>query len=183
MIKKMITLLLVVACVASVSCKNPATGDPKQTLTSFFEAMQKKDMAAARKLATADSKAILDMWEQQMNSTLSESEKYDKSKVEIGEAKIDGNNATVAVKDKNSGESVNFPLQKEDGDWKVSFNMGSLMRMGAEKMQEKGINLSDSLGNVMEQLKGINLDSLQKEMKKGGKEWDSAIKILEGLKQ
>ena len=183
MIKKMIMLLLIVACVAQISCKNTTSGDPKQTLTSFFEAMQKKDMAAARKLATADSKAILDMWEKQMNTTMSESEKYDKSKVEIGEAKIDGNNATVAVKEKTSGESVNFPLQKEDGDWKVSFNMGSLMRMGVEKMQEKGINLSDSLGNVMEQLKGINLDSLQKEMKKGGKDWDSAMKILEGLKQ
>ena len=183
MIKKMITFLLVLACVANVGCKNQATGDPKQTLTSFFEAMEKKDMAAARILATADSKDVLDMWEKQMTVDLSESGKYDKNKVEIGEAKIDGNNATVAVKEKTSGESVNFPMQKEDGAWKVSFNMGSLMRMGVEKMQEKGINLSDSLGNVMEQLKGINLDSLQKEMKKGGKDLDSAIKILEGLKQ
>ncbi len=181
MIKKIATLVLLVCCIAQIACNNTSSGDPKQTLTSFFDAMQRKDMDAARKLATADSKAILDMWEQQMTVDLTESEKYDKNKVEMGEAKIDGNNATVAVKEKTSGESVNFPLQKENGVWKVSFNMGSLMRMGVEKMQEKGINLTDSLGSAMEQLKGINLDSLQKEFKKGGKDFDSAIKILEGL--
>ncbi len=183
MIRKMMTVLLVVAGVAMIGCNNQAAGDPKQTLTSFFDAMEKKDMATARKLATTDSKDFLNMWEKQMTIDLKESGKYDKNKIEIGEAKIDGNNATVAVKEKTSGETVNFPLQKEDGAWKVSFNIGSVMRMGVEKMQEKGINLSDSLGNVMEQLKGINLDSLQKEMKKGGKDIDSAIKILEGLKQ
>ncbi len=183
MIKKMITLLLVVACVANVSCKDSAAGDPRQTLTAFFEAMEKKDMPAARKLATDDSKALLDMWEKQMNANTAESGKYDKSKVEVGEAKIDGVNATVAVKEKTSGESVNFPLQKVGGAWKVSFNIASLMRMGVEKMQEKGINLKDSLGSAMEKLKGINLDSLQKELKKGGVELDSAFKHLEELKQ
>lgn len=175
-------LLLVVSCVAYVSCSGPASGDPKKTLTAFFEAMEKKDVAAARKLATDDSKPLLDMWEKQINMNMPEANKYDRSKVEIGEAKINGNNATVAVKEKTSGESVNFPLQKVGSDWKVSFSMAALMRMGVEKMQEKGINLTDSLGSVMDKLKGINLDSLQQELKKGHKDFDSAAKILEGLK-
>lgn len=183
MIRKMIVLLLIVTSLANSSCNNSSTGDPKQTLTAFFEAIEKKDMATARSLATADSKSMLDMWEKQMNTNLAESGKYDKQNIEMGDATIDGTNATVQVKEKTSGESVNFPLQKEGSDWKVSFSMGSIMKMGMDKMNEKGINLNDSLGNVMEKLKGINLDSLQKEMKKSGKDWDSAAKILEGLGQ
>ncbi len=183
MIKKITMLLLVASCLAYLSCSSPASGNPEKTLTAFFEAMEKKDVAAARKLATDDSKQLLDMWETQMKNNMPESNKYDRSKVEIGETKIDGNNATVAVKEKTSGESVNFPLQKVGGDWKVSFSMASLMKMGMEKMQEKGINLTDSLGSAMDKLKDINLDSLQKSMKINSKDMDSAMKLLEGLKQ
>lgn len=180
---KKILMLLAVVCLVQVGCKSPSSGDPTKTLTAFFEAMEKKDIATARKLATADSKATLDLWEKNMNQPMADNGKYDRARVEIGDAKIDGDNATVAVKEKSSGESVNFPLQKEGGDWKVSMSMSSLMKMGMEKMQEKGINLSDSLGSVMEKLKGINLDSLQKEMKLEGKDIDSAFKMLEDLKQ
>ncbi len=184
--KKILSVLLIIAALISSACNNSNEnkgGDPKKVLTDFFDAMAKKDMVTAKKLSTAESKSILDMWEMKMTTNNGEIEKYDKSKVEISEAKISGDNATVTVKDKASGESVNFPLQKEGGSWKVAFTLGSLMRMGIDKMNEKGINLSDSLKNVMNDLKGINLDSLQKSLKVDDKTWDSAAKILEGLKK
>ncbi|MBC7867061.1 MAG: DUF4878 domain-containing protein [Gloeobacteraceae cyanobacterium ES-bin-316] len=182
MTNKIVFFLLCIAAIAYTGCTNNSAGDPKIVLTDFFEAMAKKDMAKARSLATADSKSTLDMWEQKMNLDASAIDKYDKTKVEMGEAKISGDNATVPIKEKTSGETVNFPLQKEGGGWKVSFSMTSLMQMGIEKMNEKGINLTDSLSNVMDKLKNINIDSLQREMQKAGKDLDSAAKILEGLK-
>ena len=45
-------------------------------------------------------------------------EQFDKAKMEIGEAKIDGDKATVNVKETKNGESVNFVLKKEDDEYK-----------------------------------------------------------------
>ena len=67
-------------------------------------------------------------------------EQFDKSKMEIGEAKIDGDKATVNVKETKNGESVNFVLKKEEGSWKVAMDMNTMMGMGAEKMKEKGMD-------------------------------------------
>ena len=102
--------------------------------------------------------------------------------MEFGEVKIDGDKATVPVKEKESGESLNYILKKEDGSWKVAFDKASMMSMGMEKMNEKGINVADSMGNIMEKLKDVNLDSLQKGLKEGSKAMDSASKMLEQLK-
>ncbi|RYF85136.1 MAG: DUF4878 domain-containing protein [Chitinophagaceae bacterium] len=176
-------IAILVASVAYIGCKSSASGDPVETLNAFFDAMQKKDIATARKLATADSKATLDLWEKNIHNVSVDNAQYDRSKVEIGAAKIDGDHATVEVKEKSTGEAVNFPLKKEAGDWKVSMSMNALMKMGMDKMQEKGINITDSLGSVMDKLKEVNLDSLQKTLKIDRRDVDSAIKILEQMRQ
>ena len=77
-------------------------GDPKATLSAFFDAMSKKDIAAARKLSTEDSKSMLDLMEKGLTTQQdnAETDKYDKSKMEIGEPKIEGDKATIAVKEK-----------------------------------------------------------------------------------
>jgi hypothetical protein len=41
--------------------------------------------------------------------------------------------ATVPVKEKESGESINFTLKKEDGSWKVAFDESTLMGMAQQK--------------------------------------------------
>lgn len=187
-------LFMAVAIVAGtiffVGCGG-SVGDPKATLTAFFDALSKKDIEGARKLATADSKQMLDMMEMgmKMDKGNTESEKYDKSRMEIGEAKIDGDKATVAVKDKKEGESVNFTLKKESGAWKVAFDKSSIMQMATDKMAEKGMN-SDSLQQAMDQIKNINIDSVKEALDKGkealdkGKEaLDSASKVLESIKK
>ena len=84
--------------------------------------------------------------------------------------KIEGDKATVAVKDKTSGESTNFILKKESGNWKVAFDKASLMQMGTDKMKEKGMNsndMIDSAQNGLEKLKEMNPDSLANKMKEG----------------
>ena len=160
---------------------NSGGGDPKSVLSNFMEALSKKDMEAARKLATADSKSMLDMMEMAMKTDSSETAKYDLKNMEIGEAKIDGDKATVPVKEKVSGETLNYALKKEEGSWKVAFDKASIMNMATEKMKGDGINIGDSINNVIDDMKKIDTDSLAEQMKEGAKAMDSAGKMLEEL--
>ncbi len=170
-------MLLAVAVTTTllfVGCKNAGSGDPKTVLMAFFEALSKKDFTAAKKLATKDSEGMFSMMEMGMSMAkdkdTKEMDKFDKTKMEFGEAVINGDKATVPVKDKSSGESTNFILKKEDGKWKVAFDKASLMQMGTDKMNEKGLNstdVMDSVGNAMDKLKNMDTDSLANQMKQG----------------
>lgn len=156
-------------------------GDPKAVLAQFFNALEKKDVAAARKLATSDSKSMLDMMEMGMKTDTKESEKYKAANMEMGEPKIEGDKATVSVKDKESGETMNYVLKKESGAWKVAFDKATIMSMATEKMGEKGLNIGDSIQNAIDEIKKVNTDSLADAMKEGAKALDSAGKVLEEL--
>jgi len=177
-------LLAVFSCFAIMlySC-NSGGGDPKAVLGQFFSALEKKDLAAARKLATADSKSMLDMMEMGMKTDDKEADKYKAANMEIGDAKVEGDKATVPVKDKESNEAMNYVLKKEDGNWKVAFDKATIMNMATEKMGEKGINLTDSIGKAMDEVKKLDTDSLAEAVKEGVKALDSAGKLLEDLKK
>ena len=179
--KKILFALIVLSAIIFTGCKS--SGDPKAVLGQFFDALSKKDMVAARKLATTDSKSMLDLMERGMKTDTKETEKYSKDKMEFGEAKIEGDKATVPVKDKASGETMNYTLKKEGGAWKVAFDKTSIMSMGMEKMKDEGINVGDSVQNALDELKNVDMDSLQKGMQDGVKTLDSAAKLLEGLKK
>ncbi|MFZ1786204.1 MAG: hypothetical protein WAU23_13445 [Ferruginibacter sp.] len=184
-------LLIAVLAFSSISicvssCNDAGAGNPKAVLTSFFDAMAKKDIATARTLATKDSKSMFDLMEMGMkmkDNTMEDKtdEKFDKAKMEISEAKIDGDKATVSVKEIKSGEAINFILKKEDGAWKVAMDMGSLMNMGAEKMSEKGMNEMDTekMKDAMEKFKNMSADSLKMMMDKGMSMMDSMKTALD----
>jgi hypothetical protein len=177
--KKLLVVLFAFSALYISSCKSGG-GDPKAVLTGFFDAMAKKDIPAARKLATADSKGMFDLMEMGMkmkdNTTEDKtSEQFDKTKIEMGEAKIEGDRATVNVKEKKSGEAVDFVLKKEGGEWKVAMDMATMMSMGAEKMKEKGMN-DEQMGDLnekMDKFKNMSADSLKMMMDKGMKALDS----------
>jgi len=176
-------LLAAFAGVALMMTSCNKGGDPKGVLGQFFTALEKKDLATARKLATTDSKSMLDMMEMGMKTDSKETDKYKAANMEIGDAKVDGDKATVPVKDKESGETMNYVLKKEDGAWKVAFDKATIMSMATEKMGEKGININDSLQNAMDKVENMNNDSLANAVKEGVKALDSAGKVLEELKK
>ncbi len=180
--KKLLFAAAIIAVAFLSSCAG-AAGDPKAVLGNFFEALSKKDMATARKLATDDSKAMLDLMEMGMKTKSDETEKFSKANLEFGEPKIDGDKAIVPVKEKSSNETVNYILKKEKGSWKVAFDKASIMSMGQEKLNEKGINITDSIGNMMEEINKVNIDSLKDGLQKGAEAMDSAAKLLEKMKQ
>lgn len=180
--KKVLLFTIMVAVVMITGCKNN-DGNPKAVLGQFFDALAKNDMVTARKLSTADSKSMLDLMEMGMKTETKDTAKYDKTKMEFGEAMISGDKATVPVKERTSGQTMNYTLKKESGAWKVAFDKTSIMDMGMDKMKDEGVNISDSMGNVMEELKNVDMDSLQKSMKEGSKSLDSAAKLLKRLKK
>lgn len=174
--KRILSAALIAVPFLFFSCKqNSSGGDPKAVLSQFFDALKKKDIAAAKKLATEDSKQLLDLMESGMKSVRdsADDEKFDKTKVEFGEPKIDGDRATIAVKEPKSNESMNFTLKKEKGDWKVAFDKATMMGNAMEKLNEKGINVSDSVNKAMKELEGVNMDSLKEQVGTGMKMMDS----------
>lgn len=176
--KKLLLGAVVLSALVIASCKNSGGGDPKSVLTSFFDALTKKDIAAARKLATPESKSMLDMMEMgmKMGGDKKEDDKYNKDKVEFGEPKIEGDKATIAVKDKGTSESTTFTLKKVSGEWKVAFDKESMMNMGMEKAKEKGMDNDSTINAGMEKIKNMNMDSLKDKV-------DESMKKLEELKK
>lgn len=186
---KHLFLLGITAFVIVVSgCHSGGGENPKEVLSQFFKALSKKDVDQAKKYATKDSDGMLDMMAMGMKmSGDMQNDHADKmfemmQNVEMGDAVINGNEATITVKDKKSGESTDFLLKKEDGNWKVAFDMSTLTEMGNKKLKEHGMeNMNmDSMKNQMNQaMDSINstmpalkdkMDSVKKMMDKMGKD-------------
>jgi len=175
--KLLFAAAIISSAVFFASCKSGG-GDPKTTLIAFFDALSKKDIEGARKLATAESKSMLDMMDMamKMSKDTKETEKYDKTKMEFGEPKIEGDKATIAVKEKASGESTNFTLKKEGGAWKVAFDKTSMMQMGMDKVNEKG-----GMDSITNALNDVNTDSIGKALEEGAKAIDSVGKAIQDM--
>ncbi len=176
--KKIFILAFTVFAVIISGCQTGEGGNPDTVLTNFFNALSKKDIPTAKKYATQDSDGMLSMMEMGMKmSGNMQNDHTDKmfemlQNAELGTPVIKGDEATIKVTDKKSGESTNFLLKKESGDWKVAFDMTTLSEMGRQKMEEHGMDLNnmnrDSLNAAMPDLKE-KMDSIKKLM-------DSAMK-------
>lgn len=171
-----VTALIITGCKG----KDGVADNPKAVLVAFFERMAKKDLEGAAKLATKDSKSTMDMMKKAMDMAekMKGTEKTEEDPAEdfknmvVGDAKIDGSNATVSVTNKKKNETVDFPLKKEDGSWKVDFSMGTLMKMGMDKAKEDGTEINPE---DIDKMKDFNMDSL----KKGFETIDSALKSMD----
>lgn len=192
--KKMIQSLLMItaAAVMLAACKGGGVNgsDPKAVLKEFFDRMAKKDIDGAAKLATKDSKSTMDMMKKgmEMAEKMGKDEKKEEDMsedfkdVEIGEAKITGETATVPFTNKKKGQSFEFPLKKEDGSWKVDFSMSTLMKMGMDAAGKEG-----GLDGMNESGEDVKVDS--EDVKKSMESLDSLMKdpkmkeAMESLKQ
>ena len=187
--KKIFLPALTASILIFAGCKSGG-GDPKVALMNFFDALTKKDFAAVKKYTTKDSEGMISLMQmgmQNMEDKSNEMINYKKENIELGTAVIDGDRATVPVKDKKSGETTDFTLKKESGDWKVAFDKSSLMEMAQKKMKEHGMGkmpdgINDSLENVHKRLMQA-ADSVSPEaMQNAQKMIDSANKILNDAK-
>ena len=171
-------------------CQSGSAGNPKEVLTNFFNALSKKDVTEAKKYATKDSDGMLSMMGMGMNSSNAQDEHSEKmlemmQNVEMSNPVINGDNATITVTDKKSGENTDFVLKKEDGKWKVAFDMATLMNMASQKMKERGMGNMDSLkegmNQAMDSMNAANPD-MQKKMDEAKKMMDSAKNMMNKMK-
>ena len=111
-----------------------------------------------------------------MSNDTKETEKYDKNNMEFGDVKIDGDKATVPVKEKKAAKTLNYSLKKVNGEWKVAFDKSSVMSMGMEKLNEKGVDAGAEVNKAMDELKDVNADSLKAGLEEATKALDSMSK-------
>ena len=141
-----------------VGCKSG--NDPRNVLMNFMDALAKKDITGAKKFATKESESMLGFVEMglKMAPDSAETKKYDKENLEYGDSKIEGDKATVPVKNKKTGETTNYILKKEGTDWKVAFDKATLSQQAGNKV--KG-NLSggDSTSNIMNDMNKMGSDT------------------------
>lgn len=191
--KKIMHSFLVVTALAiiMVSCGSKASSsDPKVVLKEFFSRLAKKDVDGAAELATKDSKATMDIMKKgiDMAEKMEKENPQDKPEkdptedfknVEFGDAKINGETATVPVKNKKDNEESEFTLRKEDGAWKVDFSMATLRKMdksgsadGLDAMDESGEDVSPEelekarmmMDSMMKNVDTQKLEELKKAM-------------------
>lgn len=146
--KNIIALAVLICTLFVTGCNSDiGGGNPEVVLAKFFDAMANKDIKEAKKYVTKDSEGMLSMIEMGMNMSAAnndfQAEQFMKDNMEIGEADVQDDKAYVPVMDKKSGESVKFILKKESGDWKVAFDMATLMEMAGSKMKEMGMDNED----------------------------------------
>jgi hypothetical protein len=150
------------------SCGGGVGSDPKAVVIEFGKRMAKKDFEGAAKLTSEASKPMMDMMIEQAKKEKTSDEKdpmEEFDKAEFGEAKIDGDKATVPVKMKDEKNTVNFPLIKEKGAWKVHLTMESMMEMA--KDQNPGeFNMPDT-EKGMDALKNMDPEKMKKAMEMG----------------
>lgn len=187
--KKIILILITTSVVILSGCKSGG-GDPKTVLDHFFKAISNKNIDEAKKYVTNDSQGMLGMMQMAMgNVPDSAKEMFKKENIEMGDAVINGDRATIPVKDKKSGEETDFVLKKESGDWKVAFDKSTLMEMAQKKMKEHGMNGMGGMDNGNHE--NMNMDSLQNHLKNlspeerehAQKMMDSASKMLNEMQK
>jgi hypothetical protein len=169
---KLIASITAIAVFAVACGGSMSSASPKEVLGAFFERLAKKDIDGAAKLATKDSKPTLDIMkkglemEEKKDGTKDDKQAEEEMKnMELGEAKIEGDIASVPVKNKKKGTEFNFPMKKEDGAWKVNFTMAALKGMAGEKDSEAGMDGEHHNMDAADMQKGMEMaDSIMKNM-------------------
>jgi flagellar hook-associated protein FlgK len=138
----MCAAIALVLAVLACSLLNRST--PTATFKAFFEASKKKDAAGMKKTL---SKGTLDMFDklakEQNKSTddmLKEVDKDDKSEKmpETRNEKINGDTATLEVKNDKTGKWDTLPFVKENGEWKIALDkfLEDLLKGLSDKLKE-----------------------------------------------
>ncbi len=179
--KKIIAFLAL--AIVLYSCKSGSAGSPTATVKSFIEAAKSGNLEEVKKCISKSDVSMLEIGQsflakvnpdqaQQMKDKMAEKfrEGTKDAKIDIGDEKIDGTNATVNVSFVHDGQTREqpFSLVKEDGQWKISLISTGMNSSGiSQEEKDKAMQFmnSDSLGGViskgMEEFNKLDKDSLK----------------------
>ena len=178
--KRTIAALLMIGFMIINGC-NSETQKPEMVVDAFFDALSKQDFETAKAFATEKSESVLDMISLAANFQIEkmDSSMFDKSRLQFGTPKIEGDSAIVEVSIKNSSEFIPLKLKKENGDWKVAFDAETLMKIGLDKIKSEGRKNGKQLDKELESIQNLPLDSLKDEMQNSLQKLDSVQKTLD----
>lgn len=124
-------LLMGVVAFAAITaaCQKGGGASPTATFTAYYEASKNKDVEGVKRTF---SKATLELFErqaQEQKKTVDEMFKMgmDQKPItgnlpEMRNEKINGDNATLEIKDEKSGRWDTLTFVKEDGQWKIALD-------------------------------------------------------------
>lgn len=170
--KKITILFTVFMGLLLASCGGGKVENTPEAVTKAFLAkIQKGDFSGAKKYATKESATALDGMESMMDmaksmgggSKNSEMDKMKNSKMEVGTATINGDEATIPVTTDGKAKTMN--LKKEDGAWKVAFSKGSMGKDGMNEGLDKGSKTIDNIENMGDTLKE-SMEKLKESLEK-----------------
>ncbi len=103
-------------------------GSPTEVLKAFTEATKTKDAEAIKKTLSKNTMKVAEETAKKQNisvdAMLTKVENLEgKQLPEIRNEKIEGDNATVEVKNSATGEYDVMPFVKEDGSWKIALDV------------------------------------------------------------
>ncbi len=156
-----LTTLWFIGCGGAAN--TPQIASPTDVLKSYIDASDRKDLAAVKQTF---SKGTIKMYEdaaQKRQISVDEVVKDQfelassaelKSKLESGKETIEGDTATVEVKDNSTGNLERIPFVKEDGAWKVALDkfIEDLMNKMREEMNMPATNVSKPDGGNLPNL-------------------------------
>jgi hypothetical protein len=98
---------------------------PTETLKALNAAGKKKDTAAVKGYFSQASLALFEEEARAQNKTVDEflSEREYEELPEIQNEKIEGDRATIEIKDPKTGAVERIPLIKENNQWKIAFDL------------------------------------------------------------
>jgi uncharacterized membrane protein YvbJ len=102
------------------------TASPTETLKTFLEASRKKDVETVKKTLSRATLETAEKSAREHNTTVDALLEKDDVQIsdelpEIRNEKIEGDTATVEIKDAANGYET-LPFVKEDGKWKIAFD-------------------------------------------------------------
>jgi hypothetical protein len=142
--------------IASLACSRLGGSSPTNTLKAFYEGTQKKDAEAIKKTLSKGTLEMLEGFAKAQGKSLDESLKSglasDNSSGKMPETrneKIDGDKATLEVKNDKTGQWESVPFVKEEGNWKIAFDQmfrDAFKNMGNTNSNSDGAATGNSAG-------------------------------------
>jgi hypothetical protein len=108
----------------------PQAGSPTDTIKSYYEAVRMKDVERIKKILSKGTLEMIEAYAKSQNKTIDESMKSGFSDdpdfyetPEMRNEKIQGDKATIEVKNEKTGKWETVPFVKEDDDWKIALDL------------------------------------------------------------
>ena len=132
--KRIIAGVLALAAVLVVGCgsssddtSSDSASSPEDTVQTFYDTSKAEDGAGACAVLSSASQDIAaagaDSCEAAFDAAVKAGQANVPDKLEIGDVKVDGDTATVAVT--ADGQKSSFTLVNEDGEWKIDLTNGA----------------------------------------------------------